>query len=177
MPLPGERARLKLTPFPSPVVIAFCPDGRTLASGAEEIRLWDVHAGRETRTLARVAGGVSHLAFSGDGRTLTAVSQSFPPGLVGRSSDKAPGDVTKLVVCPWDFTELVVRQWDVATRREKAVATLRACRKDGRKVAPGLWFAAFTPDLMMMASPTVNHSIRLWDVASSLHDARPKAGR
>lgn len=62
--------------------LAFSPDGKTLAStaadyskGGSDIRLWDVAAGKESRTLIRGREDSYHsLAFSRDGRYLVSGS-------------------------------------------------------------------------------------------------------
>lgn len=52
------------------IVLAFSPDGKTLASGGSTLRLWDVAAGRELTRLRRHIESVLAVAFSPDGRTL-----------------------------------------------------------------------------------------------------------
>jgi len=55
------------------LVLAFSPDGRTLATDTSgEVRWWDVKTGSTTRTLAgpRGAGTATSIAFSPDGKTL-----------------------------------------------------------------------------------------------------------
>jgi WD40 repeat protein len=48
--------------------LAFSPDGRTLASAAGTVKLWDVATGQEKLELKR--GFAWSLAFSPDGKTL-----------------------------------------------------------------------------------------------------------
>src|SRR5262249_9207290 len=54
--------------------LAFSPDGRTLVSGSDAIRLWEVATGQVRATRTGHAGEVCSLAFSGDGRFLASGS-------------------------------------------------------------------------------------------------------
>jgi len=53
-------------------VVAFSPDGQTLASGSEGIKLWHLASGQLLRTLAGHKGGVESVVFSPDGHTLAS---------------------------------------------------------------------------------------------------------
>ena len=76
---------------PVVVGIAFSPDGKTVASAGESLKLWDVGSGREIYTFTEHVADVECLAFSPDGKTLAT-------GTTGEG----------------------VILWDVATRRKSA---------------------------------------------------------
>jgi WD40 repeat protein len=70
----GE-ARADLKGHKAPVwALAFAPDSKTLATGAEDgaVKLWDPVTGQERVTFPGPAKGVSAVAFSPDGRLLAA---------------------------------------------------------------------------------------------------------
>jgi WD40 repeat protein len=53
--------------------VAFSPDGKRLASAADErseVKIWDLHTGQELITLRGGAGAVYGVAFSRDGKRL-----------------------------------------------------------------------------------------------------------
>ncbi len=50
--------------------VSFSPDGHTLATAADTLKLWDITSGREMRTLVPSPARVTAMAFSHDGRTL-----------------------------------------------------------------------------------------------------------
>ena len=63
--------------------IQYAPDGRTLASGAEDatVRLWDPVTGELKRTLTGHSNVVSNVAFSPDGQTLASGAGDGTVGL------------------------------------------------------------------------------------------------
>ena len=57
--------------------VAFSPDGKTLASGSFEVKLWDVASGRELRSLDTHSDASFSVAFSPDGKTLASAGWNF----------------------------------------------------------------------------------------------------
>ena len=57
--------------------LAFTPDGKSLATGGLEgtVKLWDVAAKKELRTLAGHANGVLSIAMAPDGKTLVSAGE------------------------------------------------------------------------------------------------------
>jgi WD40 repeat protein len=55
-------------------LVAYCPDGRMLAVGGDDIALWNLTDGRKTKTAP--ASAVRALACSSDGKTLAWTEQS-----------------------------------------------------------------------------------------------------
>jgi DNA-binding beta-propeller fold protein YncE len=123
--------------YRSYVVVAFSPDGRTLAAGGGagdgRIYLRDVASGRVIETLADTGGtgasGLEELAFSPDGRTL------------------AVGGVD---------ARIYLR--DVSTGRKVAILTVPGTDSIVR--------LAFSPDGTLVAGTATSGSTYLWQVAS-----------
>lgn len=126
-------------------VVAIAPDGRTLATGGREIRLWDLATGKELRKLdyqTGVAGSVSGLAFSPDGATLASVA-----GAMGLS-DSDPA----------------IRLWEVATGKPI---------RNWKGSDNGAYAVAFSPDGKTLATGGGSRgtapgdtALRLWEVAT-----------
>jgi WD40 repeat protein len=148
--------------------MSFSPDGSILASAGKDgtLKIWDVSAQRELRTLNRTAP-IGCVAFSPDGQTL------------------ATGDEDGTVVI-WEVsTGRMLHQLNAHSRSVKAI-TFSA---DGQTLATGsddrtikLWdprngtvertlsthhggitALAFSPDGHTLASGSVDKTIRLWD--------------
>src|SRR5262249_19901114 len=69
-----ERLALEVSDLAEIKVLAFSPDGQTLAVGGQKaiIRLWDTASGKEQATLSGHLAEIKVLAFSPDGSTLAA---------------------------------------------------------------------------------------------------------
>ena len=77
MPQPGSRS-VPSRGIRGPVwCVAFGPDGKRLATGGFDhaVKIWDVAAAREVRTLSGHTDHVSSLAFHPDGRRLASGSR------------------------------------------------------------------------------------------------------
>ena len=149
--------------------IAFSPDGRTLASGSDDIRLWDAVTGEQRLTL--VGGHVESvlgIAFSPDGQTLassggwedetirlwdavTGERKRTLTGNAGRVSSIAfSPDGGKLASASLDET---VRLWDTVTGEHKLTLTGHT---------DGVLSVAFSPDGRILASAGGDGTVLLW---------------
>ncbi|MFD3622394.1 PQQ-binding-like beta-propeller repeat protein [Streptomyces sp. NPDC058676] len=171
--LPGGRLRHTFTEHGVSEVLAFSPDGRTLAvataGDSGELALWDPVTGRKLRTFAVPDGSVRGIAFSPDGRTVAAASP-----VAVRVWDVATGrtrhrftshpDPQAVSFGPGGRTvaaagrDGLVRVWAVATGR---VQTTHDSQVEG--VAVG-----FSPDLRTYAVVRTDGSVQLREVATGI---------
>jgi WD40 repeat protein len=124
-------------------VVSFAPDGKALATGGHDIRLWEASSGKEVRRMdyqTPAAGGVMGLAFSPGGKTLAVAAGAQGLG---------QGDAA-------------VRLWDVESGRQV---------REFNGAKNGAYAVAFSPDGKMLAAGGGDRgtapgdtAIRLWEV-------------
>ena len=86
--------------------VSFSPDGRTLASGGWDGKVWlyDVDSGQVTATLEGHTGRVYGVSFSPDGRMLAASGHDYTDGRVACPAWMRPVATSRAanrVVVPW----------------------------------------------------------------------------
>jgi WD40 repeat protein/serine/threonine protein kinase len=157
--------------------VAFSPDGRFLATGGgeyrtpnQEIILWDVATGLESRRFPNLPGGVSGVAFTPDGRRIIASAgmailawevETGRPAL----PFAAPGSTALSLTLSPDGRWIVsggedpaVAVWDAASGRR--VRALRGNLSNATAVA-------FSPDGQRVAAASnAGEIIRIWDFES-----------
>jgi tricorn protease-like protein len=168
-------------------LVAFSPDGKTLAFGGRggRVQLWNLARGKEERTLIPAGDEVEawDIAFSPDGKTLAAGMSKggmikFFDVATGKVRDVLTLDkrrgVTFVVFAPDGKTLAAVSQsqwdvhlWDLATRKVRVT------------LPPGyapIWSLAFTPDSKVVATNATT-DIFLWRVDSGKACGRLKPRR
>lgn len=174
------------------VCLAFSPDGKTLASGAQgdtSIKLWDVNTGKVKRTLKGHQFKVTSVAFSPDGQTLASGSEDKTVKLwdartgqlkrtLGRHTDRvqavafAPDGQTlasggSCWTGHFQTYSGEVKLWDVQTGRLKRSLTVRS---------GGVQDVAFSPDGKQLAYGTFWYqkpaTVAVWDWPTGKREKR-----
>lgn len=155
--------------------LRFSPDGRTLAVSSylsPEVVLWDVEAGRPSRTLRGHASPVLGLAFAPDGRSLASSGFPDPEILVtDLATGRARAFPTETFVTTHAFSRdgrllatanahaRTVRLWDVGSGGPmRAIAGL----------ALPVRSLAFSPDGRLLAMGAGDGFVDVWSVATGL---------
>jgi WD40 repeat protein/serine/threonine protein kinase len=165
-------------------VVAFSPDGKTLASGTADgtVKFWDVPTGQVRTFLRGFEGPVSAVAFSPDGKMLASgishgdvwlwdVTTTQKRGLL-----QAEAPLCSLAFAP-DGKRLAcghggsARLWDLETGRLEATLPMHVEGDDDQEVT-----VAFSPEGKTLACcGGGGRPIRLWDVATR-REHSPLAG-
>jgi WD40 repeat protein len=157
--------------------LAFSPDSRTLALGAEDgtIRLWDVPGARERAVLQSHADTVKSLAFSPDGKLLASSSQEgrvvlwdANRGVLARTL-VAGGGTTPIRFVTFSPDGRTVAMSEVAFEPRDLIlfdVETGAIRKRLTGHRFGANTLAFSPDGRTLATAGVDRCIKLWDLAT-----------
>jgi WD40 repeat protein len=151
-------------------VLAYSPDGRTLAAGSDSaIKMWDVQTGKERATWKGHAKRICSLAFTPDSKTLASSGYDREVRLwdvetgKGKAIFQGHSSVLSVAFSPdgralASATEdAIIKLWDVETGKEQA--TLKG------HTTP-IWCVAYSRDGRTLASGSEYGAVKLWDVAS-----------
>jgi WD40 repeat protein len=156
-PLDGRRARC----------IAFSPDGRSLAAGAEnQVHLWDLEDGQDVVPVLTHSHRVRALAFSPNGRILATADEVGRIWLWDTSNGR---QMTALTIHPTQAHALAFSPDGGTLAAAAADGTLRFWDGAGqRKRAAFLWHCggvrtvAFSPDGEWLATGGDDDLVKLW---------------
>src|SRR5262249_53333399 len=142
-------------------LIAFTPDGQTLASVSADnkLTLWDLASVKARATLEGHTGQIVTLALSGDGKTLISGSAVLDDWMETKESRE-------------------VKVWDVATGKERLTlkeqtidVKVLALSVDGKTLATGIKMLVAEPafvgePLDQQAKYWITREVKVWDVAT-----------
>jgi WD40 repeat protein len=144
--------------------VAFSPDGKRLAAGGGDLRVWDVGTWHQVLATGRRGQGASGGVRPGGGAVLIV----GPHGRVARLAFSP--DSKRLAGGGLDTAEVAL--WDLETGQE-----LRRLR--GHKGSGGITALAFSADGKRLASAGYDRTVRLWDAetGAAVHVCRGHTGR
>ncbi len=157
-------------------LVAFSPDGKTLAGGGDDhtIKLWDVVSGQETKVFKGHTSFVSSVVYSPDGKLLasggydhTIKIWDLASGHRLRTLSGHSGAIVSVAfssdgkMLASSTSDGTVKLWNVASGRE-----LKTLRGHEKGVGPIVGSVAFSPDKKTVASGNNENTVKLWDVSS-----------
>ncbi len=146
---------------------AFSPDGTVVATLDARLHVWDMATGKERWSAPTSFAGLARLTFSRDSTEVAAV-QATGASLFDTSDGSVIGQVPKadnVVMAPDGETAYIVMNkvgglWDL-----RSGTHLRDL--SGPDTVSNN-YAAFSPDGRLLATSALDHTIRLWDVATGM---------
>jgi WD40 repeat protein len=144
--------------------IAFSPDGRTVATAAGVVKLWDAATGKENRTLVDAA---SPLAFAPHGHLLAAAHRRAPAVVLwdvatGEPSVRPFAVAAAALAFSPDGAVLAVGSRDTSVQLFSVSTRRQMERFLGHTSAPR--YLAFSADGHTLASSGSDGLVKLWDV-------------
>jgi WD40 repeat protein len=158
--------------------VAFDPTGRTLASGGENLKVWEVASGRLVRTLKGHGSSLNSVAFDPAGRTLASGSYDKTVRLwdaeSGRSLFTLEGHQDSVLSLAFDPTGFMLASGGAAQDcmvnlwRVESGQLIRTLKKHENAV----FGIAFAPRGSTLATGGGDRTVQLWDADSGLYCAR-----